>query len=415
MKVLVDLHIHSKYARGCSPKMDIAHMAASAKVKGLQLVGTGDATHPKYFEEIKKETTKGKNEDSFLERDSIFFVPTVEVNNIFELPAGKKRRVHTLVVLPSLDIAKRFSDLIAPFSKLGTDGRPWVRMSLEKMTEEALALNQKILIIPAHIWTPWFGAFGTKGGFSSLNEAFGAQAKNIHAIETGLSSDPPMNWRCSWLDDVRILSFSDAHSPDNLAREASEFEMQEMTYDCLWRAIAAPDARNHLVRTLEFFPQEGKYFADGHRECGLRLTAAETKALWGRCPKCGKKITRGVLGRIDLLADRAEGEKTLQNRPAGAAPFTHLVPLRTLIGMALGQGAKTQKVEKAYDALIAAFENEIAVLEAKPQKIQEKLAGKIDAEILKKISNAVSLMQEEKLDLRPGYDGQYGEVGLPAE
>ncbi len=406
MRVLADLHVHSKYARGCSPKMDIAHMAASAKVKGLQLVGTGDVTHPKYFEEIEKETRKG--DGGFLVRESIFFVPTVEVNNIFELPAGKKRRVHTLVVLPDLETARRFSALISPVSKLGSAGRPWVRRSLERMTEAALELHPKILIIPAHIWTPWFGVFGAKGGFSSLKEAFGEQAKNIHAIETGLSSDPPMNWRCSWLDGVRILSFSDAHSPDNLAREASEFEIERMDYEFLWKAIAAPDAHNHLVRTLEFFPQEGKYFADGHRECGLRLTADETKAHGGKCPKCGKKITRGVLGRIDLLADRPEGVK-----PAGAAPFTHLVPLRTLIGMALGQGAKTQKVERAYDALITAFGNEIAALEAKPQEIGKKMAGKIEPAVSKKISNAISLMQQEKLELKAGYDGQYGEVGLP--
>lgn len=386
--------------------MDIAHMAASARVKGLQLVGTGDVTHPRYFEEIEKETRESGGGLRVL--GGIFFVPTVEVNNIFELPAGKKRRVHTLVVLPDLETARRFSELLAPVSKLGTDGRPWVRMSLEKMTEAALELHPKILIIPAHIWTPWFGVFGAKGGFGSLKEAFGEQAGNVHAIETGLSSDPPMNWRCSWLDGVRILSFSDAHSPDNLAREASEFEIQEMTYDCLWRAIAAPDAHNFLARTIEFFPQEGKYFADGHRECGVRLNAEETRKLGGKCPKCGKKITRGVLGRIDLLADRAEGEK-----PAHAVPFTHLVPLRTLIGMAVDRGAKTKGVEEIYEMMILAFGNEISALQAKPEEIEKKLAEKVGQAVSKKISNAVLLMQKEKLELKAGFDGQYGEVGLP--
>ncbi len=409
MKILADLHVHSKYARGCSPRMDISNMATWAKIKGLHLVGTGDATHPKYFGEIKNETAVDeKQKDGFLVRDGIFFVPTVEVNNIFTSADGKKRRVHTLLVFPNLEVSKSFSDLISPHSKLGTDGRPWVRMSLEEMTEKTLALNAHILVIPAHIWTPWFGCFGAKGGFGSLKEAFGSQTSNIHAIETGLSSDPPMNWRCSWLDDVRILSFSDAHSPENLARECSEFELEKMDYECLWRAIAAPDARNHLVRTIEFFPQEGKYFADGHRECNLRLTAAETRAHGGRCPKCGKKITRGVLGRIDLLADRAEGEK-----PASAVPFTHLVPLRTLIAMALDSGKTTQGVDKSYEALISKFGNELTALESRADDVEKALMPSLGLEKSRKIGQAVLLMQEEKLELKAGYDGQYGEVGLP--
>ncbi len=406
MRILADLHIHSKYARGCSPQMDISHMAISAKRKGLQLVGTGDVTHPKYFEEIEKETEVSAG--GLLLHNSIFFVPTVEVNNIFQKPEGKKRRVHTLVVLPDMETAKRFGELIAPHSKLGTDGRPWVRMSLEEMTEKALALNSKIIIIPAHIWTPWFGCFGAKGGFSNLEEAFGVQAKNIHAIETGLSSDPPMNWRCAWLDRVRILSFSDAHSPDNLAREASEFELEKMEYECLWKAIVSPDAKNFLVRTLEFFPQEGKYFADGHSACALRLSAAETKKHGGRCPKCGRKITRGVLGRIDLLADRPAGVK-----PEGAAPFIHLVPLRTLIGMAMERGPKTQGVELAYDKLLEKFGNELKVLQSGPQEVENALLPSLGLEKSRKIRQALSLMQQEKLELKAGYDGQYGEVGLP--
>jgi len=409
MKIIADLHIHSKFARGCSPKMDIANMTQAAKRKGLQLVGTGDVTHPKYFEEIERETRRVEGAGGLLERDGIYFVPSVEVNNIFEKPAGKKRRVHTLIVFPGLDAAQAFSGLIAPVSKLGTDGRPWVRMSLEEMTEKTLELEAKTLIIPAHIWTPWFGVFGAKGGFDSLREAFGEQAKNVHAIETGLSSDPPMNWRCSWLDEVRLLSFSDAHSPDNLAREASEFELEEKSYECLWKAIARPDEKNHLVRTLEFFPQEGKYFADGHSKCGIMTSAAQTKEYGGRCPKCKKKITRGVLGRIDLLADRKEGE-----RPKSAVPFTHLVPLRTLIAMALDRGAKTKGVEEAYEIIVNAFGNEMAALEAKEQDVESGLmAGGFDATNAKKIANAISLMQSEKLELKPGFDGQFGEVGLP--
>ncbi|VVB56759.1 Uncharacterised protein [uncultured archaeon] len=411
MRILADLHVHSKYARGCSPQMDIMHMSASAKRKGLQLVGTGDVTHPKYFEEIKKETKE--TEGKFLEHNGIFFVPTVEINNTFEQPAGKKRRVHTLVVLPDLQTAKRFSEMIAPVSKLGTDGRPWVRMSLEKLAQEALALHPKILIIPAHIWTPWFGVFGAKGGFESLQEAYGSQAKNIHAIETGLSSDPPMNWRCAWLDGVKILSFSDAHSPDNLAREASEFELEEADYGHLWRAIAEPDEKNYLVRTIEFFPQEGKYFADGHRECGLCISAQETRKLGGRCPKCGKKITRGVLGRIDLLADRKEGEKPPARRPGDAAPFVHLVPLRTLIGMALERGAKTQGVEEVYEKLLEKFGSELKALQAPAPEVENALMPSHGLEKSRKIRQAIELMQTEKLQLKPGFDGQYGEVGLP--
>jgi uncharacterized protein (TIGR00375 family) len=386
--------------------MDIKNMAKSAKIKGLQLVGTGDAIHPKYHKEIRQDAEE--TEGGFLEREGIFFAPSVEINNVFEQPQGKKRRVHMLVVFPSIEIAEKFSDLIAPFSKLGSDGRPWVKMSLKELAKNSAKLDPKILLIPAHIWTPWYGIFGSKGGFSSLHEAFEEQEKSIYAVETGLSSDPPMNWRCSWLDKVRILSFSDAHSPENLAREATEFEIERMQYDCLWKAIAKPDAKNHVLRTIEFFPQEGKYYTDGHRACGLRLSPDETKKMNGRCPKCGKKITRGVLGRIDLLADRKEGEK-----PKNALSFSHLIPLRKLIAMALGRGEKAKEVEDAYYAILGIFGNEIAALESSPKEMEEKLQKNLEIEKCKKISKAVFLMQQEKLELNAGFDGQYGEIKLP--
>ncbi|MFH1306188.1 MAG: endonuclease Q family protein, partial [Candidatus Micrarchaeota archaeon] len=218
MEIICDLHIHSKYARGCSPRMGIREIANEAKVKGIDLVGTGDFTHPKYLEEIKRECKIDEGGSGFLKCNEIYFVPTVEINNIFELPGGKKRRIHNLIVMPSLECAEQFNDDIKNKSELGVDGRPWVRMSLAETVETVMEISGKGLVIPSHAWTPWFGIFGAKGGFDSLKEAFEDKEKNIYAIETGLSSDPAMNWRCSWLDRVQLVSFSDAHSPEKLGR-----------------------------------------------------------------------------------------------------------------------------------------------------------------------------------------------------
>lgn len=392
--------------------MDIPSLAAAAKTKGIRLVGTGDFTHPRYFKEIKSACVRDEA-SGFLIHDGVFFVPTVETNNLFTSGDGKNRRVHTLVVMPDLESAAQFSDQISSVSKLGTDGRPWVRLSLAEMTEKAIGTSPKSLVIPAHIWTPWYGVFGSKGGFDSLKDAFEGQLKNIHAVETGLSSDPKMNWRCKWLDGVQLLSFSDAHSPQNLGREASVFDLPSLTYGELHRAICDKSLRR-LERTYEFFPQEGKYFADGHADCQVCTTPEETRKYGGRCPKCKKKITRGVLGRIDELADRPEGEQ-----PKDAASYTRLVPLADLLAMALGCGKATQKPVAAYDALVGVFGSEYNVLFASPADMMGKYRanlrsfGSLSTHHLEAIANALDKMHKCELTLTPGYDGQFGKIGLP--
>ncbi len=408
MKVVADLHVHSKYARGCSPQMGMERMAEVARIKGIDLVGTGDFTHPKYFEEIKQAAASGKGEglddSGFFEYNGMHFVPTVEINNTFESSDGKKRRVHSLIVMPGLEAAEQFAQAIGPKSKLGVDGRPWVRMGLAETVEIARSIHPQALVIPAHIWTPWFGVFGAKGGFDSLKEALDGDASHVHAIETGLSSDPAMNWRCSWLDGVQLVSFSDAHSPDKLGREATVFELKEKNFASLFDALAHKD-KGRLSLTYEFFPQEGKYHADGHRDCGISLMPEETEKLKGICPKCGKKLTVGVLHRIAMLGDRPAGEK-----PANAAPYESIVPLREVIAMALDCGQMTQKAVKAYDELVRAYGSEFNVLHAKKEEIA-KLKMLPDAQ-LNAISVALEKMQTGHLYIAPGYDGQYGVVSL---
>ncbi|MFH1095753.1 MAG: endonuclease Q family protein [Candidatus Micrarchaeota archaeon] len=412
MKLIADLHIHSKYARGCSPRMDIPSLAQAAKLKGIHLVGTGDFTHPKYFEEIKSACAIDEA-SGFLSHGGVFFVPTVETNNLFQSSDGKNRRVHVLVVMPDLESAASFSEQVSSSSKLGTDGRPWVRLSLAEMTERALSVHPESLVIPAHIWAPWYGVFGSKGGFGSLSDAFEDQTKNVHAIETGLSSDPPMNWRCKWLDSVQLLSFSDAHSPQNLGREASLFDLPSLSYGELYRAVRDKSLRR-LERTYEFFPQEGKYFADGHADCQVCTTPQQTREYGGRCPKCGKKITGGVLGRIDALADRPEGEA-----PKDAPPYTSIVPLADLIAMALDCGKTTKKPLAAYDALVRVFGSEFNVLFAKSGEVMEKYDanlrafGPLSSHHLQAIAEAIDKMQRHALVLTPGYDGHFGKIGLP--
>ena len=432
MDVIADLHLHSKHARGCSPRMGILQIAAQAKLKGINLLGTGDFTHPKYFEEIKKECKKcgemsrkeidrmsagmekvgGKNSDAadancdgLLFCNGIFFVPTSEINNTFESADGKKRRVHNLVVMPDLELAAQFNDAISKKSKLGVDGRPWVKMNLGETVEILQSVSAKSLFIPAHAWTPWYGIFGAKGGFGSLKDAFEGQEKHVYAIETGLSSDPAMNWRCSWLDSLQLVSFSDAHSPEKLGREATVLEVGKLSYDELFSSVACKEKRK-LKKTIEFFPQEGKYYSDGCRKCEVRSTPAQTKEFGGRCPKCGRKITKGVLGRIDELADREGGIV-----PKNAAAYDSIVPLRELAAMAIEKGVASDAAKTVYCRLIEKFGNEFDVLLNADAKEISNMDG-IRSDYAKAVSGAILRMREGKLNIEPGYDGKFGVVGL---
>jgi uncharacterized protein (TIGR00375 family) len=410
-----DLHIHSRYSRACSKDLTVPNLDVWASKKGIRLLGSGDFTHPYWLGELKRDLVPAPEVGLFIRvgadaDHAARFVLSVEISSIYS-QAGRTRRIHVLILLPDFRAAESFNEQLSKRgAKLSSDGRPIVGMSAKEVAELALAVHPDALIIPAHAWTPWFSVFGSNSGFDSLSECFGELTPKILAIETGLSSDPTMNWRVSALDSVALVSFSDAHSPAKLGRELTEFD-GELSYAGLREAIhsGAParaseraKSSTKLVRTIEFFPEEGKYHLDGHRNCDVRLTPAETKKLGGLCPVCHRSLTVGVLSRVEALADRPEGF-----RPDGAPDFISVVPLVELIADVLKQKVGTQAVELAYAQLLKAFGNEMAILlDVEP--------AKISAASQPTIGQAVEDMRRGNLKIEPGYDGVFGTVHTAA-
>lgn len=399
MRLIADLHIHSRYSRACSQEMEVTSLAKWARIKGVNLLGTGDFTHPLYFAELrhKLEATDGGLLRLKGDREGPFFVPTVEVNNIYH-QAGRLRKIHTLIVAPSLEAVEKINQRLRPRGNLSADGRPTFTFSAKELVKLVLDVAPEALLIVAHAWTPWFSVFGSNSGFDSLEECFEEESKNIHAIETGLSSDPAMNWRLSRLDRITLVSNSDAHSPRKIGREANVF-------DCApsYREIAAIIKglqRDKFLFTIEFFPEEGKYHYDGHRNCKVVWSPKETKRQKAICPTCGQRVTVGVMHRVDDLADREEGY-----RPARAIPAKHLVPLEEILADALEAKPGTKTVDREYERLTAQLGPELHILldigeeelkRAAPQKIWER--------ILK--------VRREEVEVEPGYDGVYGKISL---
>ncbi|MDD4995047.1 MAG: endonuclease Q family protein [Patescibacteria group bacterium] len=401
MRVIADLHIHSKYSRSCSPELTLANIAAGCEKKGIQVVSTADFTYPAWIESIKSELAECgpgifelKNKKS-----STKFILGTEISCIYK-KSGAVRRVHHNIYLPSIAAIEKF---IAALEKRGcnlrSDGRPIVGVTSKEILQMLLDITDEAMLIPAHAWTPWFAIFGSKSGYDSIEECFDELAPHIHAIETGLSSDPAMNWRCSKLDNIMLVSNSDAHSPGNLGREANVFELDDINYNNIFDILRKRDTKKFLY-TIEFYPEEGKYHYDGHRECGVRFKPAETKKNKEICPKCGKKLTLGVLNRVDNLADNAEGR-----RPEGAVPYRSMVPLAEIISEAVDQGAKTKKVLQIYNEMINEFGSEFGVLLDTEIKNIEKKFGDMIAE-------AVARARDGRLIINPGYDGEYGTVKL---
>ena len=388
MKVISDLHLHSKYDVGCSKKMDIKNISYFAKIKGINLVGTGSFTHPQYLYELKKIFASQDPEENFYNYENTFFVPTAEINNVFESD-GKKKRIHNLIILKSFEECEQFLDLIKNFSHPGSDGRLCVRLDLPSTIDYILEVNKKALFIPAHIWTPWYGLLGSKSGFSSFKKAFFDRIKFIYAYESGLSSDPPMNWTCSFLDDFALVSFSDAHSPQNLGREATVLDLEKLNFDSLFESIK----NKKIIKTIEFFPQEGKYYASGCRNCKMVFENLDLM----RCPKCNKKITLGVLSRIKSLADRKPGYK-----PKNASGFVSIVPLKKLIAFSYQVSENSKNVSKIYFEMISQFKNEFNILLDEPISNIARYDNKIALSIQK--------MRNKKLKITPGYDGVFGSV-----
>ncbi|MBI4281742.1 DNA helicase UvrD [Candidatus Uhrbacteria bacterium] len=403
MRIIADLHIHSRYSRACSKDLTLPNIALWCRKKGIGLVGTGDFTHPAWFASMEKELEPHESGFYKLTTDNLqlttFFVPTAEISCIYSR-GGKVRRVHTIVVAPTLAVVKKINTRLAAIGNIHSDGRPILGLDVEELAKIIFDASPECLVIPAHAWTPWFAVFGSQSGFNSLEECFGGMTKHIYAIETGLSSDPKMNWRLSQLDRITLISNSDAHSLPNLGREANVLDLPKPSYATFVDAIRKKDPARFLY-TIEFFPEEGKYHVDGHRVCGVRLTPAETKKHNGRCPKCKKPVTVGVLYRIDALANRKEGE-----RPANAIPYKSIVPLQEIIAETLDVGKQSKRVQATYEKIVTRGKSEFALLLDVPYDALENLVGD------PRIVEGIRRVREGALTILPGYDGEYGTIRI---
>ncbi len=396
MRIISDLHIHSRFSRATSKELNIKNLEKYARLKGVNLLGTGDFLHPKWLAELKKNL---KEESGILRTESGFnFILQNEISLMYT-QNNKGRRVHLILLAPSFEVVDQMVEYFKKFGRVDYDGRPIFNKSCIEITEALKNISKDIEIIPAHIWTPWFGLLGSKSGFDSIEEAFRDQIKNIFALETGLSSDPAMNWRLSALDRFTLVSFSDLHSfwPWRLGREATLFDLKRLTYQNLIKAIREKDGYSG---TFEVAPAYGKYHYDGHRNCGIRLSPAQTRKLKGRCPKCGKPLTVGVEYRVEELADRPEGFK-----PKKAVPYHTLLPLSELISAVTGvKQLYSQKISQIYNKLIAEFGSEFSILLEAPEDKLKKIDNKLASLIIKN--------RKGKIKVSPGYDGVYGEAVL---
>ncbi len=399
MKFIADLHIHSKYSRATSRDMEVDTLALWAKRKGITLLGTGDFTHPLYFIELKSKL-RPLGAGLFVLKDDpegTRFMLTAEVSNMFT-QGGRGRRIHTLIFAPSFEAVEKINAKLSKYGKTGSDGRPIFGFSAKDLLKMVLDLSPDSLLIPAHAWTPWFSIFGANSGFDSIAECYEEEARHICALETGLSSDPEMNWRLSALDDITLISNSDAHSPSKIGREANIFNC-DLTYAAIRDTIRRKDPRRFLF-TIEFFPEEGKYHFDGHRNCGVLFSPGETRKVKDLCPVCGKRLTVGVMNRVDSLADRREGHV-----PAKAIPALHVVPLDEIIADALGVGSQASSVEREYLRLVEKGGSEFDILlELSP----EELASFTPPLILEGIMR----VREGRLQITPGYDGVFGKIQI---
>lgn len=451
-RYITDLQLHSRFSRAVSKRMTIAHIAMWAKRKGIGVVATGDWTHPLWFREI--ETTLEETGTGLLKlRDDVkksdppsddpylwhvnpsypepLFLLATEVSSIYK-QQGRVRRVHTLIWVPSIASARAISvEMTKRGCNLMSDGRPIIGLTSIQVAELVFSIEPKALIIPAHAWTPWFSVYGSLGGFDSIADAFGPYADQIYAVETGLSSNPSMNWRIPELDTRTILSFSDAHSGPKLGREATIFDIPDgkLTYDAIYAAIAGRSSKSKVKKnapsiayTIEFFPEEGKYHYTGHRACNVRQTPEETVKRGTQCPVCGKQLTVGVMHRIEDLAKRSEMDLRLKtiaypiregckvNMTASSAqpdrpPFVMLVPLVEIIAEALGTSVGSKKVLLAYMRLTDEVAPEFEILLTVDTSRIAYVAGE-------RVADGVRRVREGKLSIDPGYDGVFGVVSI---
>lgn len=450
MQCVADLHLHSKYSRAVSGQMVPSQMAYWAARKGIKLIATGDWTHPLWLRELEsglEEAGEGvyKLNDRFGEKEGVFFLLSTELSCIYK-QGDRVRKIHILVLVPSFDVAERVSEKLRMVGvNLMSDGRPIMGLSARSLTELVLGVDENCLLIPAHAWTPHFSVFGSIGGFDSLEECFGEYSKYIYAVETGLSSDPGMNWRVKELDGRNILSFSDAHSPSKLGREATVFEIPggQLSYEAIYQAIAGPAARHlhgeppankhgapaaeahrraspAVAYTIEFYPEEGKYHLTGHRNCGVKYSPGETKKLGSTCPVCGKKLTIGVMHRVEELADEKSQEQStkfetddfrvrwVRHPEEKRPPFVMLVPLQEILSEVLGSGVSSKSVQNEYERLVSSGISEFDILLKTDLLDIERFAGV-------RLREAIEKVRCGNIFIDPGYDGVFGKVKIWGE
>ena len=395
MRVVADFHLHSRYSRATSSQLDLDLLSRWARYKGITLLGTGDCTHPLWLLELKQKL-KG-TPGGLYEYQGVHFLPTAEVNVSF-LVSGKSKRIHNLLFLPSLEVAEALNRLLGRYGNLTSDGRPTLNLPARDLVKLCRDLSSDILIVPAHAWTPHFSIFGANSGFDTVEECFGDQTKEIFCLETGLSSDPAMNWRLSRLDRYTLISNSDSHSARRIGREANVFECN-LSYQEIMQILRTKDKARFLY-TIEFFPEEGKYHFDGHRNCKARVSPQESAKNQNRCPVCGRRVTIGVLHRGEELADRAEGFQL-----ESGSPFKRLVPLDQIIADARGVGVGSKAVEQEYMDLVQRVGTEFEILvDLSEEQLRKSLPPKVAEGILR--------VRKGQIEILPGYDGEYGEVRI---
>ena len=408
MSFYADLHVHSRYARATSPNADLIELAWWARRKGITVLGTGDFTHPVWFGELQQGLVpaepglfrlRDELDRAVVERlprscrGPLRFLLTVEVSTAFRRD-GRARRMHHLLYVPELETAATLSDRLGRSGNLTEDGRPTLAMDAGDLLEATLESGDGAYLVPAHVWTPWVGVLSATAGFDSIEACYGELARHLFAIETGLSADPPMDWRVSRLDRFRSVSYSDAHAPSRLGREATEFAT-ELDYFAIRRALETGDG---LQGTVEFFPEHGRYHLSGHRRCGVRLEPAEARRARMRCPVCGKRLTMGVLQRVEDLADRPAGV-----RPAGAASWRNLLALDEVVAGVTGVGTSSKTVRRTIDAMVELLGPELPILERLPLEAIDK-AG------FPAVAEAIGKVRRGEVVRDPGFDGKYGSI-----
>ena len=407
MKMIGDLHIHSRFSMATSREGTPENLDFWARKKGISLIGTGDFTHPVWREELKERlVTEGNGlyrlRDEYVKEESrkfpgegTRFVVSGEISSIYK-KNGKTRKVHNVILLPSLEAADTMAQRLEKIGNIHSDGRPILGLDSHDLLEMMLDVCPDGILIPAHIWTPHFSVLGAKSGFDSVEECFEELTPYVHALETGLSSDPAMNWRISKLDRYQLVSNSDAHSPSKLGREANLLDI-DCSYEGLYQAIQTGEG---LEGTVEFFPEEGKYHFDGHRKCGVSLSPVEAERLGGICPVCGKKLTMGVDHRVEQLADREEGFVKKDGKK-----YESLVPLPEVVAACMGYSTASKKVQGCFEQMMQTLGTEFDILRNVPAEDIKSCAGE-------RIAEGIENVRTGNVKRIPGYDGEYGKIQL---